>query len=396
MRRKAIAGRALFCALAVAAMQPAAGADDEVIPPYSEWDWRITGLIQGDGMLATDQIPERVRDASPRRARIGGRVDWSDAWRFRAGVDFSDGPELRELSLAYNTDWGSVEFGRVVEPFALLQAGASSLPLMERPQPLGLAPGYGLGVAINSGGEAWGLGLGYFRATQNDETFGGREEDALTGRATLAAFRSEDGVVHLGASASLREVANSDDILRFVAIPETVLLRGYDTDSPLLVSDGAPGYLLYGVEFAALRGPLMLKAEMLRAEVDEVMNEGELEFVSPSYSGWYVEAAWTITGELRDYSVRHGMFGGIHPQSALRRGGWGAFELAARYSATDLSDPKLGGERGSVASAGLNWWPDPFALVALEGLHITEETAEREESAELLQLRVQLNFSYPY
>ncbi|MFA5938317.1 MAG: porin [Sinimarinibacterium sp.] len=380
----------------------AAPTDDETIPPYREWDWRVTGLIQGDGMLATDQIPERVRDASLRRARIGGRVDWGDAWRFRAGVDFSDGPELRELSLEYGTDWGSVEFGRVIEPFALLQAGASSLPLMERPQPLGLAPGYGLGVAINSGGEAWGLGLGYFRATKNDETFGGREEDALTGRVTFAAYRSEDSIVHVGASASLREVSSSDDILRFVAIPETVLLRGYDTDSPLLVSDGAPGYRLYGVEFAALHGPLMLKAEVLRADVDAVVNldtffdEGEFEFVSPSYSGYYVEASWTITGELRDYSVRHGMFSGIRPQSALRRGGWGAFEVAARYSATDLSDPKLGGERGSVASAALNWWPDPFMLVALEGLHITEEAAEREESAELLQLRVQLNFSYPY
>ncbi|HTQ13502.1 MAG TPA: porin [Rhizomicrobium sp.] len=83
-----------------------------------------------------------------------------------------------------------------------------------------------------------------------------------------------------------------------------------------------------------------------------------------SFSGWYAQASWVITGESRGYSAASGAF--TSPKPA---GEWGAWELAARYSDLDLNDragsPGLatppGGIRGGeqrIWTLGLNWYPN--------------------------------------
>lgn len=58
------------------------------------------------------------------------------------------------------------------------------------------------------------------------------------------------------------------------------------------------------------------------------------------FSGWYVQGSWILTGEQRGYSPASGSFTAPKPAKpfSLKDGGWGAFELVARFSDTNLND----------------------------------------------------------
>jgi phosphate-selective porin OprO/OprP len=66
-----------------------------------------------------------------------------------------------------------------------------------------------------------------------------------------------------------------------------------------------------------------------------------LAFTLPrlQFNGWYAQGSWTLTGESRPYNPAAGSYGTImpvHPFS-LANASWGAWEVAGRYSATDLN-----------------------------------------------------------
>ena len=65
-----------------------------------------------------------------------------------------------------------------------------------------------------------------------------------------------------------------------------------------------------------------------------------------------------LTGEKRSYSSSRGAFGTVRPAKPLDfdEGGWGAFELVARYSTVDLDDRNINGGEQDIITAGLNWY----------------------------------------
>ena len=95
----------------------------------------------------------------------------------------------------------------------------------------------------------------------------------------------------------------------------------------------------------------------------------------PEFSGWYVEGSWMLTGETKTYqanAMNNGMatFANPHVRApfALDGSGWGAWEIAARYSNLDLdwqagalgaTCPAAGCVRGGeqqIVTIGLNWY----------------------------------------
>jgi phosphate-selective porin OprO/OprP len=98
----------------------------------------------------------------------------------------------------------------------------------------------------------------------------------------------------------------------------------------------------------------------------------------PQFSGWYLEASYFLTGETRSYSpsALNNEVGGWEGPSAvaspfsLDGDSWGTWEVAARYSSTDLNwnqfraassatlSPQAGvaGGRETVIDLGLNWY----------------------------------------
>ena len=382
------------------------GSDEDLEPLTPDLEWTISGNLQGD-LLASSELPEAREDtAEVRRARISAVLEWRNDWRLKLGVDMvqeetpfgEDVLPLRDLSVEYRGLPVHLELGQFVEPFGLLQSSSRGAPLMERPQASGLGPGYGIGLAANARIGNGGLTFGAFVPTRNGAFFGGREDESQTARVTYAPLRGDDALLHVGAAFSVREPENS--LLQFVTIPESVLLLDLNTSGQRLIVDD--DYLLFGAELAAQLGPVLLQGELIHAEIpdaisfDDVVNDGIITFLDPSYTGWYVEGAWALTGERRDYSVRRGTFSGIEPSRLLFGGGLGAIEIAARYGSTDLRDETDRGERGRVASLGINWYPLAFAKLMVEGLDVTvEDAAGGREDVRAVQARLQLHFTLP-
>lgn len=119
--------------------------------------------------------------------------------------------------------------------------------------------------------------------------------------------------------------------------------------------------------------------------------------VQPSdntFSGWYVQGTWILTGEQRVYNPATASFTAPKPAHnfSIKEGTWGAFELAARYSVLDLNshtgdtdnvvtnwtgtgktytyyNTVRGGEQ-KILTLGVNWFLNPAMKIALDYQYI--------------------------
>jgi phosphate-selective porin OprO/OprP len=177
--------------------------------------------------------------------------------------------------------------------------------------------------------------------------------------------------------ASYRQLREGTGVL-LSGTAESSLISGFTPHSPLLAQDDL--YRLWNAESAARWRSAVIVAEYLHADV----NGG------PAWSGEYAEAAWALTGERRGYSVRYGTIGGITPDRPVGDGGTGAWELAGRWSRTDLRSG--GGDLGQIASVGLNWYPIDQVRISVnaaeEHLDLANGTSRH---GTLVQARLQLS-----
>lgn len=114
----------------------------------------------------------------------------------------------------------------------------------------------------------------------------------------------------------------------------------------------------YGFELAANYGSFSLQGEYELSTFSQGENNN-------SISGYYGFFSFFPTGENRVYKNTH--FGMIVPKKnfCIKDGGWGAVEIAVRYSAMNYSDarslPKyinkpIGGDEITSLTLGLNWY----------------------------------------
>jgi phosphate-selective porin OprO and OprP len=135
---------------------------------------------------------------------------------------------------------------------------------------------------------------------------------------------------------------------------------------------------VYSVEAAATWGPLFFQGEYFWYNVDRyaLATPGTVTGPSLKFSGGYAEASWTITGETRAYNQGAGAYAGVVPKDpfSLATGGWGAWEIAARYSVIDLND-RIGfadgivGGKQQIFTAGLNWYVNRNVRFMFNYLH---------------------------
>ena len=101
---------------------------------------------------------------------------------------------------------------------------------------------------------------------------------------------------------------------------------------------------------AKLNGPLCFQGEYFHAFTKSTEH---LDF-----GGWYLSGSYVLTGETRKYRRTGGVFGEIKPVRSFHpsTGGWGALELALRYSSVDLNDKSVRGGKERNVTVGLNWY----------------------------------------
>jgi phosphate-selective porin OprO/OprP len=150
------------------------------------------------------------------------------------------------------------------------------------------------------------------------------------------------------------------------------------------IADADGTQVTYGAEAAGVFGPFSVQGEYMRTMLDR-SGAGNAEF-----PGWYVFASWFITGEHRAYKASDGVFDRVSPNhNFLSDGGWGAWELAARYSSLDLDDAGVTGGEMDDVTAGVNWYLYPNARVMLNYIYANPESVG---DANIFQTRFQVDF----
>lgn len=316
-----------------------------------------------------------------RRAQIGfeGRF-WRD-FNYRLMLEFggsgTEGPA--RINDAYVNYTGLAPFTFQVGAFLPNSnlddsTSASDILFMERAtaaelsRALAGADGrYAAGVRGN--GERWFASLYWTGGTVGDAETAG-EQSALVGRVAGLLFTGAEYNVHVGANTSwVFEAPDQGSLaaaprypIRFRDRPE---LR---VDSTRLIDTGAidaRGAYAAGLELAANWNNFFFQGEYFKYGIDRRLNPIADD---PEFSGLYAQASWILTGETHRYTIASASYSGPRPMVPLSsEGGFGALELAARYSHVDLNFreglPNLAAPVGSVRggdeeiwTVGLNWY----------------------------------------
>jgi len=238
-----------------------------------------------------------------------------------------------------------LEIGKMKEPISLERlTGAANLIYMERASLLdALLPSRGTGVMLSDAvlHDRITWSVGWF----NDVFTGASNPaNAVAARITALPIDTKTSLLHLGIAG--RWAQAPDGKLQYKAHPEVY-------EAPHFVDTGsfaATDESQMGLELAWQQGPLLATAEYLADWVSSSDSK------NPFFDGFYVSVAWMLTGEQRPYNHAGAYFGAVSPRHPLFAGGWGALELATRYSWTDLNDALIHGGRFDRASLGVNWY----------------------------------------
>ncbi|HWY63962.1 MAG TPA: porin [Rhizomicrobium sp.] len=123
---------------------------------------------------------------------------------------------------------------------------------------------------------------------------------------------------------------------------------------------------------------------------------------NPDFSGWYALLTYSLTGEEHPYDPTTASFRSLRPNNPLGSGGWGAWELKARYSDIDLdylpfNTAATGGVAGGkqdVWTLGVNWYPTAGLRFELEYDNISVDHVNApatDISANAIALRTQIS-----
>jgi phosphate-selective porin OprO and OprP len=258
---------------------------------------------------------------------------------------------------------GSLQIGQFQSPMGLdLITSSRDITFMEPAAPLqALAPGVEAGIQIGrpvfNQRATWTLGV--FAPGAGNQDYGNASQDfgSLIGRVTWLPYYHPDPdqptanrLLHLGLSANV--LYSSTSTLRYQSRPESHI-------APYVIDTGdidANGAATFGVEAAWVQGPLSVQGEFFRSVIGATNGAGDLSFY-----GYYLDASWYLTGESRPYNPTTGAFNRLIPRQNFKFGGsgWGAIEVAARFSHTDLSDGPVAGGRLNLLMAGVNWYLQP-------------------------------------
>jgi phosphate-selective porin OprO/OprP len=377
---------------------------------------QVGGQVQMDAILIGQNAANRstVGEAQNiydfRRARITARGEVFDVIEYSAGFDFAQAGRptfldnwiaARELPIL-----GNLRFGHFFEPFSLERFNSNrNGTFMERSLADAFAPARNLGVmAHDTIGEdelgTWFVGL--FRSNSNNfgDDFSNVGGNALTARMTRLLYYDQDGggrsFLHVGGAYSFR--SEDQHVVEFQSFPEARDGTPGALGIPAFAATGPIAALndqRFGTEFSMVYGPLYMQAEYMCSTVNQI--GGPQLF----FQGAYAYASFFLTGENRTYNKRLGVPDRVYPFEnffRVRTGdgpatGWGAWEVAVRWSFIDLNNRNIQGGNLNDITLGLNWHLNPYTRMRWEYIHAQLNRAPVGESfAQMAGMRVDMDF----
>ena len=282
-----------------------------------------------------------------------------------------------------------MSIGKQKEPISMERlTGMVFLPWQERSAIAdALLPSRNVGVVWNGSSpekySSWAFGVfnDWFDAGQ-DFSDGASQ---FVGRLTWVPFRTEDesNLLHLGVG---YRYSDAEEGFRFRTEPEfnkspVFVDTAFGNDLANLPADRME---TYNLELSWRKGPFWLASEYFRTAVKNPVLE------DPVFDGYYVSASWVLTGEMRPYNKKNGLFRPVPISRTVYQNGKGAWEIAARFSDINLTDGKVEGGDMQIGSLGLNWWLTPFFSLGVNYRYIWNNQNEMDGTSSGFSTRILL------
>ncbi len=279
---------------------------------------------------------------------------------------------------------GNIRVGHFNEPFRLssltsgkyltfMERGANSYFIQKRNN--------GLMVFNDFIGKHLSSQFGVFRNADNDSNdVLANTGYALTGRVSALPYFDSGNyrLLHIGLGFSYRK---PDSKTYKISIPPSSHLAETYIHTGDIPHVRAIDFT--NLETAFVFGALSLQAEYLWASVDT--REQTYHF-----SNYYGELSWFLTGEHKNYKGSYEGFGRIKPKRNFGNDkGMGAWEVAVRYSETDLSHQGIFGGKQLEMVFGLNWYLNPATRLMI---NYAWTEIQNKGSLNLIQGRFQIDF----
>jgi len=295
---------------------------------------------------------------------VAGRLKFAKPWVYSisaATATFDKGYDSDENDSLNFLDWrldipifedSTLSLGKQKEPISMERLMTLvHIPMQERSVAAdALLRSRNIGAVISGQTDnkrfTWAGGV-FNNWLETDNDFGDNSTQVVS-RVTWLPYLSEDEheLLHVGFGA---RYSNTQAGLRFASSPEFYT-------SPDFIDSGtfnADDSLTYNLEASWRKGPLWLSGEYTEKNIDSP------EQGSPTLSGYYLSAALSLTGEMRNYNKRNGTFAPLAVSQSVEQGGIGAWELTSRWSVYDGNSGQINSGETDIFSVGLFWWLNP-------------------------------------
>lgn len=346
---------------------------------YDYWSFPNDSPLQN--YLESD--PNSVLDAPDdfhgfRRLRFGVGGDIGDTMNYKIEMEFANPSELAfkdayigwtELPILH-----TLLLGNQKRPYGLDHLNSSRYNVfLERPYIIEAVNQDARRIGLQSYGlsenQAWNWRYGYFLMDDLSKA-GGQYTDnyqsEFAGRLANTIWYDESsggrGYAHWAVSGSAAFPGGGPDA-RFTTRPEArTAEKWFDTRAIA----GGKRYQMLGLEAVVNVGAFQFVGEYQTTNVERSPGFGP----DLSFSGYYVQAAYFLTGEHTPWERKSGTLGRVKPfenfflvDRCCGGKGWGtgAWQIAARYSHADFTDEDIFGGVGDSMTFGLNWWWTPYS-----------------------------------
>ena len=350
------------------------------------FEMKIGGRIHFDGNFYVDEDDFESPSNSTtffRRARLSMEGK-AYGWSYKFEEDFVENglSGFREMWLGTKVFDQNLRIGQA-KPYRGMEELTSSneTVFMERPY----ATASGIYQQFRQGAFVDGVSgnFGYGVSIYNQRTAAGPSSEAVgaNARGYFAAINDDTTTLHIGLSASLDGNNGNTQDLR--SRPR-VLGRDGGLRPTIVGAFPAPGVsnidkqTTYALELAGKAGPFYAQAEYAKASYDLAGGTDQ------DVDTYYVQASYLLTGEVKPYDVKKGVFKSPKPNAPS-----GAWEAKARWDNIENTDTDAQGEQWLV---GVNYYPNPNVRFMVEYGNGSQEIGGAELEGTIVQTRAQFNF----
>lgn len=357
---------------------------------------KVTGRLQVDALAASNDRGMIGDGQELRRAWFGIAGKIAPNWGIRFIYDFG-AQKIQEATGIYTGfhDW-TLTAGNTVVPFSLeFETSSNNIIFQERSM---LNDAYNPGRLIGAKA-GFDKKMGLKEATFTAGVFGGSTPSKQTkdsqgsgvgvaARGTFAWDHTDRTLMHVGAAVRFRNLGSSETLGQVKVHPDAHL-------APALLGTGVIPHQhqleAYELEAAAAFGPFSAQGQFMDERIKRSnVPVGDVIGSELNLNGYYVQAAYFLTGESRAAAYKGGAFGGIKPA-----GPGGAWQVAARFGSVNFYDGAFRGGKEENFTAALNWYTNSnvrFSLNYVKVLKLDSMNAFNGIKPSIIEGRFWLHF----